>query len=98
MVLKGFKPFDDLIVIERDAPESQIGSIIIPVTAQNEVDQGTIVAKGPGKRSEKGTILPMDTREGDRVLFSKYANLTFELNGKQYVTMREADLIGIIGE
>lgn len=94
--MEGFTPFDDLVVIERDDPESMVGSIIIPLCAQTEVDQGVIVAKGPGKRSERGTILPMEVEVGERVLYSKYANMKFELRGKTYVTMREGDLIGVI--
>jgi len=94
--MQGFRPLDDLIVILRDEPEAiSKGGIIIPDIAQQEVDQGTVVAAGPGKRGEKHFI-PMDVKEGDRVLFSKYANLKFNLDGKEYVTMREADLIGVI--
>ena len=95
--LKGFRAFDDLVIVERDQPESvSAGGIIIPLVAQEEMDQGTVVCKGPGKRSTVGTVLPMDVKVGDHVLYSKYANLAMKWHGKEYVTMREADLIGVI--
>jgi len=95
--MRGFRALDDVVVVERDAPETfTAGGLVLPATAQEELDQGTVVAIGPGKRSSKASYLPLDVREGDRVLFSKYANLAMKLNGRDYVTMREADLVGVI--
>ncbi len=95
--MKGFRPFDDLVVVKREESKSvSAGGIYIPAVAQEQLDIGTLVAKGPGKRSEKGTILPMEVKVGDTVMFSKYANMVFRLNGESFVTMREGDLMGVL--
>jgi chaperonin GroES len=94
--MQGFRPLDDLIIIQRDEPESETSwGLIIPPVAQEELDQGTIIAAGPGKRTPKA-IVPLDVKVGDKVLYSRFANLKFNLDGKEYVTMREADIIGVI--
>lgn len=93
--MDGLQPFDDIVVVKRDDPETMTpGGIVLPPAAQAEVDQGTVIAKGPGKRGK--VVIPMQVREGDRVLFSKYANLNFRWRGEDFITMREADLIGVI--
>lgn len=95
--MEGFTPFDDLIVIERDPPEEVTSfGFVIPACAQEQLDQGTVVAAGPGKRIAGKLRPPLDVKVGDRVLFSKFANLEFMIKGKKYLTMREDDLIGII--
>ena len=95
--MKGFRALDDILVIERDAAETMsAGGLIIPTVAQEELDQGTVVATGEGKMNDDGKILPMKVFVGDKVLFSKYANLAFKLHGKEYITMHPADIIGII--
>lgn len=94
-MLDGLRPFDDVVVVRRDDPETVTpGGIVLPPAAQADVDQGTIVARGPGKRGK--VRIPMEVRDGERVLFSKYANLPFKWRGEEFVTMREADLIAVI--
>ena len=90
------KPVDDVVIVERDKPLTESHGIILPPAAQTELDQGTVIAVGPGKRSTVGTILPIDIKVGDRVIFSKYANLSFEHEGKSLITMREGDIIGTL--
>lgn len=94
--MHNFKVMDDVIIVKRDDPESvTAGGIVLPTIAQEEMEQGTIVAKGPGKRSQVGYI-PMDINIGDKVLFSKFANLQMTYEGIDYITMREGDIVGVI--
>ncbi len=93
--LPGFNPFDDVVVVRRNDPETVTpGGIVLPPIAQAEVDQGVVVAHGPGRRTK--VRLPMAIKIGDKVIFSKYANLQFHFNGEDLITMREDDLIAVI--
>ena len=92
----GIKPLGDLIIVERVAAEkvTKLG-IIIPVSAQESLDQGVVVATGAGKKRDDGTRIPMELELGDEVFFSKYAKEVVKINGKEYVSMHEADIFGI---
>ena len=69
------RPLNDRVIVKRDTAETQIGSIIVPEKAQESSFFGTVVAVGPGKRSEKtGQRVPLDTKVGDRVCFGKYVD------------------------
>lgn len=104
------KPVGDIIIVERLSPREQTeAGIILPPVAQESPDAGIVRAIGPGKRLPKftcshckkkheGAILPMTVKEGDIVLFSKYANLPFKYGEREYITMHEADLIGILDQ
>lgn len=95
--LPGFNPCDDIVIVRRNDPESVTpGGIVLPPIAQAEVDQGVIVAHGPGRRVK--VRLPMSIKIGDKVIFSKYANLQFHFRGEDLITMREDDLIAVIEE
>ncbi len=91
-----FYPLYDVIIIERKVPETMIGSLIIPASAQEMQDQGTIISVGEGKLCDDGTIRPLRVKVGDHILYSQYANLEFEYNGKKYTSMREADVIAVL--
>jgi chaperonin GroES len=92
-----FRALSDLLVIERDSPQTITASgIIIPEMAQAELDQGTVIKAGPGRTTDHGAFIPNEVKEGDKVLFSKYANLGFKMDGKEYTTMHPADIIGVI--
>ena len=86
------KPLADLVVIEPAAAEQKTASgIIIPDTAKEKPQQGIVVAVGPGTKDVKMTL-----KEGDRVIYGKYAGTEFNLDGKDYMIMRESDVIAII--
>lgn len=91
-----FEPLYDVIIIDRKPPEKMYGCIIIPEVAQEHQDQGIVVAAGCGKLLDDGRIQPLLVNVGDTVLYSKYANLEFEHEGKKYTSMREADVIAIL--
>ena len=87
------KPLADRVLIEPAAAETKtIGGIIIPDTAKEKPLQGTIVAVGNGTKDEE-----MILKEGDKVLFGKYAGTEIEHEGKKYLIMRQSDVVAILG-
>lgn len=89
------KPIGDLIVVEPAEPEEKVGSIILAPSAKEEAKHGRAIAVGPGKVHD-GWTEPMTVRKGDTVLYSKYAKEHFKFQGKQYLVLHEADVIGIL--
>lgn len=86
------KPLADRVLVEPAAAEEKtIGGIIIPDTAKEKPQRGTVVAVGGGKKDE-----PMTVKTGDTVLYGKYAGTEVTVDGKEYLIMREADIFAII--
>jgi chaperonin GroES len=93
------KPLQDRVIVERlEEEEKTAGGIIIPDSAKEKPQQGKVVAVGPGKVLEGGTKLDMTVKEGDKVLFGKYAGSEVKIDGKELLIMREDDILGIIGK
>ena len=91
------RPLHDRIIVERLEEETTTAAgIIIPDTAKEKPQQGKIVAVGKGKVTEDGKVLPMDVKVGDRVLFGKYAGTDIKIEGKEYLMMREDDILGVV--
>jgi len=91
------RPLQDRVIVERiEAEEKSAGGIIIPDTAKEKPQEGKVIAVGKGKLKDDGTPIPMDVKKGDRVLFSKYAGSDVTLDGKEYVIMREDDILGVL--
>jgi chaperonin GroES len=74
------------------------GGIYIPDTAKEKPIEGKIIAVGPGKMSDQGQRMALQVKEGDRVLFSKYAGTEIKIEGEEYLMMREDDILAIIEE
>ncbi|MDH5752816.1 MAG: co-chaperone GroES [Deltaproteobacteria bacterium] len=92
------RPLQDRVVVERvEAMEKSAGGLYIPDTAKEKPQEGRIVAVGNGKRKEDGTLIPLDVKKGDRILFSKYAGNDITIDGNDYIIMREDDILGVIG-
>lgn len=90
-------PLQDRVLVERvEAMEKSAGGLYIPDTAKEKPQEGKVVAVGKGKRREDGTVIPMDVKKGDRILFSKYAGNDITLDGKEYIIMREDDILGVL--
>jgi chaperonin GroES len=91
------KPLHDRIIVERIEEETKTaGGLIIPDTAKEKPQQGKVIAVGKGKVTEDGKVLAMDVKEGDRILFGKYSGTEVKLDGKEYLIMREDDVLGIV--
>jgi len=92
-----FRPLHDRVVVRRlEAEEKTAGGIIIPDTAKEKPMEGEIVAAGPGARDEAGKLVPLDVKEGDRILFGKWSGTEVKLDGEELLIMKESDIMGII--
>lgn len=91
------KPLQDRILLERAEEKEQVkGGIIIPDTAKEKPQEGKVVAVGPGKVLNDGTKIELTVKVGDKVLFGKYAGTDVKVNDKEYLIVREDDILGII--
>lgn len=91
------KPLNDRVIVVRMEEERKTaGGIIIPDTAKEKPQEGRIVAVGPGKRDDDGKRIPLEVKEGDRILFSKYAGTEIKIDGEEHVVMREDDILGVL--
>ncbi|MFN3593904.1 MAG: co-chaperone GroES [Thiobacillaceae bacterium] len=91
------RPLHDRVIVKRMEEERKTASgIVIPDTAAEKPDQGEVIAVGPGKRNDKGDLIAMDVKVGDRVLFGKYAGQTVKVEGEELLVMREEDIMGVI--
>ncbi len=90
-------PLADRVVVEAAAAEeTSTGGIILPDTAQEKPQQGKIVAVGPGKVSDAGTLIEMTVKKGDKVLYGKYSGSDVTFDGNEYMIMRESDILAIL--
>jgi|TARA_B100000315_G_scaffold207635_1_gene202464 chaperonin GroES len=92
------RPLQDRVIVKRiDDEEITAGGIVIPDTAKEKPQEGKVVAVGKGRMGEDGkTILKLDVKKGDRILFGKYAGNEIKLNGVEHVIMREEDILGVL--
>ena len=92
------KPLGDRVVVRpQEADEKTAGGLFIPDTAKEKPQRGTVVAVGPGK-VENGTKVDMSVKEGDTVLYGKYAGTEITLGDEEVMIMRESDILGIVNE
>ena len=91
------KPLSDRVVVEPAAAEEKSsGGIILPDTAQEKPQRGTVVATGPGKVSDSGTLVEMSVKDGDKILYGKYSGTEVNVAGTDYIIMRESDILAIM--
>jgi len=91
------KPLDDRIVIKQsEAEEKTIGGIILPDTAKEKPQLGTVIAIGPGKLLDDGKRNKMSVKVKDEVIYAKYIGNDIEIDGEKYVILRESDVLGIV--
>jgi chaperonin GroES len=91
------RPLHDRIIVERIEEETTTASgIIIPDSAKEKPQEGTVLAVGKGKMTEDGKILPLDVKVGDKVLFGKYSGTEIKIEGNEYLMMREDDVLGVV--
>lgn len=91
------KPLGNRVVIEPiEQEEMTAGGIVLPETAKEKPQKGTVIAVGPGERDEDGKHIALDVKSGDQVLFAKYAGTEIKVEGKKLLILRETDLLAII--
>lgn len=92
-----FRPLHDRVMLRRiEADTKTKGGIIIPDTAAEKPMEGEIVAVGSGLRDEAGKVVPLDVKAGDRVLFSKWSGTEINMDGEEYLVMKESDIMGVL--
>ena len=95
---KKIRPVGDRVVVKPSAKEEITKSgIVIPDTAKEKPQEGTVIAVGSGRLLDNGDRAPIDVREGDRILFAKYGGTEFKLDGEEYLVLKENDILAIIG-
>lgn len=93
------RPLHDRILVQRlDQGEQKKGGIIIPDSAKEKPQRGTVVAAGNGKRLENGQITPLDVKAGDQILFGKYGGSEVTIDGTEYLILREDEILAVIEE
>lgn len=91
------RPLHDRVLVERVEEETKTpGGIIIPDNHAEKPAQGKVISVGSGYRLEDGTVRNLDVKEGDRVLFGKYSGTEVKVDGKEYLIMKEGDILGIL--
>lgn len=92
-----FRPLHDRVVVRRTAEETKTaGGIIIPDTAQEKPIQGEVLSVGPGARDERGNLVPLAVKKGDKVLFGKWSGTEVKIDGQDMLIMKESDILGVI--
>jgi chaperonin GroES len=92
-----FTPLHDRILVRRvEEAETTRGGIIIPDSAKDKPQEGEVISVGRGKSNDEGKVFPLAVKEGDRILFGKYAGTEIKLDGEDFVIMREEEVLGII--
>ncbi len=93
------RPLYDRIVVKRvEEQESVVNGIIIPDAAKEKPQEGEVVAVGKGKRLEDGKVIALDVVAGDRILFGKYSGSEIKLDGKEFLIMREDEVLGVLNK
>jgi chaperonin GroES len=93
-----FRPLHDRVLIRRiEAAEKTAGGIIIPDTAKEKPQEGEVVSAGTGARAEDGTIVALDVKAGDKILFGKWSGTEVKIDGEDLIIMKESDILGIVG-
>ncbi len=92
------KPLGNRLVVEPiEEEEITAGGIVLPETAKEKPQKGTVLAVGPGERNEKGEFMPLEVKVGDKVLFAKYSGTEVKYDGKKLLIMRESDILAKLG-
>ncbi len=92
------RPLEDRIVVRpEEGEETTASGIVIPDTAKEKPQEGTVLAIGPGRRSETGDLIPLDVNEGDRVIYSKYGGTEIKLNDEDLLILSARDVLAVMG-
>ena len=93
------RPLNDRVLVRRlEENQKTAGGIIIPDTAKEKPQEGKIMATGLGRKGKDGKEIPMEVKEGDRVLFSKYAGTEIKMDGIEHIFMGESDILAVFDE
>lgn len=92
------KPMADRVVIEPlEETEEMRGGLYIPDTAKEKPQQGTVIAVGPGRRTDQGELIEVELKKGDKILYGKYSGTEVTVDGNEYLIVRETDVLAVLG-
>ncbi|MCK5489777.1 MAG: co-chaperone GroES [Gemmatimonadetes bacterium] len=98
MASANIKPMADRVVIEPlEETEEMRGGLYIPDTAKEKPQQGTVIAVGPGRRTDQGELIEVELKEGDKILYGKYSGTEVTVDGNEYLIVRETDVLAVLG-
>ena len=93
-----FRPLHDRVLVRRvTAEEKTAGGIIIPDTAKEKPQEGEVISVGSGTLNDKGELLALNVKAGDRILFGKWSGTEVKIDGEDLIIMKESDILGIVG-
>jgi chaperonin GroES len=93
------KPLEDKILVQANEAETTTASgLVIPDTAKEKPQEGTVVAVGPGRFNEKGDRVPLDVSEGDTVIYSKYGGTEIKYSGEEYLILSARDVLAVVSK
>jgi chaperonin GroES len=93
----GLKPLEDRVVVQAsEAEETTASGLVIPDTAKEKPQQGTVMAVGPGRVSDQGERIKLDVKEGDVVVYSKYGGTEIKLEGEEYLILSARDILAVV--
>ena len=96
--ITNIKPLEDRILVRpEEGEETTASGIVIPDTAKEKPQEGTVLAVGPGKRSDSGELIPVDVKDGDRVIYSKYGGTEIKVEGEDLLILSSRDVLAIVG-
>ena len=96
--MANLRPLGDKVVVQAlEREEMTASGLVLPDTAKEKPQEGKVIATGPGRLLENGDRVPLDLKEGDRVIFSKYAGTEFELDDQDYLILSERDILAVFG-
>ncbi|MFC1463430.1 MAG: co-chaperone GroES [Candidatus Brachytrichaceae bacterium NZ_4S206] len=99
MTKLNIRPLADRVVVEPMEEEEVTfagGKLVLPETAKEKPQKGVILAAGPGRKDDDGKLIPMDVKEGDQVLYAKYAGTEIKIEGKKYLILKESDILAVV--
>jgi chaperonin GroES len=92
------KPLEDRIVVSvQESEQTTASGIVIPDTAKEKPQEGTVLAVGPGRIDDKGNRVPLDVQVGDRVIYSKYGGTEIKHGGEEYLILSARDVLAVVG-
>jgi chaperonin GroES len=96
--MASLKPMGDRVVVQAVQQEEVTRSgLVLPDTAKEKPQEGNVIAVGPGRLLEDGKRVPLEVKEGDRIIYSKYSGTEFKLDGEDYLVLNERDILAVIG-
>merc|ERR1712100_790429 len=95
--LKRVVPLLDRVLVERVAPmQKSVGGVILPDSAVSKMNEGTVIAVGPGAKTSEGDVIPMSVKEGDKVLLPEYGGTQVKIDDKEFTLFRDAEILGLL--